>query len=59
MTSSQSLLMLLPVRHTTARRIPGRFIKVSMVLEEQLFYLVLAPSKELGVSGPSLCRKQM
>ena len=41
MTSSQSLPMLLPVRRTTARRIPGRFIKVSIALEEQLLYLVL------------------
>lgn len=40
--------MLLPVRRTTARRIPGQFIKVLMVLEEQLLYLVLGSSKELG-----------
>ena len=45
MTSSQSLPMLLPVRRTTARRIPGQFIKVLMVLEQLLNLLV--PSKEL------------
>ena len=41
MTSSQSLPVLLPVKCTTARRTPGWFIKVLMVLEEQLLYLSL------------------
>lgn len=31
--------MLLPVRHTTAPRTPGQFIKLLMVLRKQLHYV--------------------
>lgn len=33
--------MLLPVRHTTAPRTPGQFIKLLMVLGKQLHYVAL------------------